>query len=183
MCSHVKGAAFGGIEHQESAKDPLTVCGHIEGHAVLSPQHALPQLLLATSITCYTYSTFPKPCRNSNMSHYFILGLLSLFDSDSRDRDRKCGESDSEMTCHKNPQSESDCDCCSYLVCIFTTGLPDAPTSYAFNAIFETNKPNKRKSYFCIGHYDSDSTMHHNSANNVPQKRNFPTHNQHFGLC
>ena len=55
---HLQSAPFGGIEHQESAKDPLTVCGHIEGHAVLSPQHTLPQLLLATSTACYTDSTF-----------------------------------------------------------------------------------------------------------------------------
>lgn len=52
---YLQGAPFGGIEHQESAKDPLTVCWHIEGHAVLSPQHALPQLLLATYTTCYTF--------------------------------------------------------------------------------------------------------------------------------
>lgn len=36
-CSHLQSAAFSRVEHQESAKDPLTVCGHIKGDAVLSP--------------------------------------------------------------------------------------------------------------------------------------------------
>lgn len=35
--AHLQRAALGRVENQEAAQDSLTVCGHIEGHAVLSP--------------------------------------------------------------------------------------------------------------------------------------------------
>ena len=43
--SYLQGAAFSRVEHQEAAEDALTVSGHVEGHAVLSSQHTLAQLL------------------------------------------------------------------------------------------------------------------------------------------
>lgn len=45
---HLQWAALGRVEDEEAAQDSLTVCGHVEGHAILPPQNALPQLLHTT---------------------------------------------------------------------------------------------------------------------------------------
>jgi hypothetical protein len=43
--AHLKSTAFSRVQHQESAQDALTVCGHVERDPVLPSEHALPQLL------------------------------------------------------------------------------------------------------------------------------------------